>query len=98
MRQCSITKQLEIVPGGSEDYRRLAAEHKAGDPYERLTDREREVLKLVAEGHTNQEIADVLVISLKTVEGHKSNLMAKLDIRNRTELVRYALRKGIISP
>ena len=62
-----------------------------------MTDRERDVLKLMAEGHTNQEIADILVISRKTVEGHKTNLMAKLDIHNRTELVKYALRKGIIT-
>jgi DNA-binding NarL/FixJ family response regulator len=67
------------------------------DPYDQLTDRERDVLKLMAEGHTNQEIADILVISRKTVEGHKTNLMAKLDIHNRTELVKYALRKGIIT-
>jgi len=67
------------------------------DPYEQLTDREREVLKLAAEGYTTQEIADMLVLSPKTVEGHKTNLMAKLDIHNRTELVKYALRKGIIT-
>ncbi|MBA7587995.1 putative response regulatory protein YgeK [subsurface metagenome] len=54
-------------------------------------------MKLMAEGHTNKEIADILVISRKTVEGHKTNLMAKLDIHNRTELVKYALRKGIIT-
>ena len=67
------------------------------DPYEQLTDREREVLKLAAEGYTTQEIADMLVLSPKTVEGHKTNLMSKLDIHNRTELVKYALRKGIIT-
>ena len=67
------------------------------DPYEQLTDRERDVLKLVAEGYTTQEIADMLVVSPKTVEGHKTNLMAKLGIHNRIELVKYALRKGIIT-
>jgi len=67
------------------------------DPYERLTERERDVLKLLAEGHTAQEIADMLVITIKTVEGHKTNLMAKLDLHNRVELVKYALRKGIIT-
>ncbi len=77
-----------------EDYQR-GGERGRYDPYERLTDREREVLKLAAEGHTTQEIADLLVLSPKTVEGHKTNLMAKLGIRNRTELVKYALRKGI---
>ena len=67
------------------------------NPYEQLTDREREVLKLLAEGYTTKEIADILVISPKTVEGHKTNLMAKLGLRNRVELVKYALRKGIIT-
>ena len=67
------------------------------DPYEQLTDREREIFKLLAEGHTTQEIAQLLVISPKTVEGHKTNLMAKLDLHNRVDLVKYALRKGIIS-
>ena len=60
--------------------------------------REREVLKLVAEGYTTREIADLLVVSPKTVEGHKSSLMSKLGLRNRIELVRYAIRKGIITP
>ncbi len=67
------------------------------DPYEQLTDRERDVAKLVVEGYTTQEIADTLVVSPKTVEGHKTNLMAKLGVRNRIELVKYALRKGIIT-
>jgi DNA-binding NarL/FixJ family response regulator len=80
-----------------EGYRYKAGSRTAKDPYDQLTDRERDILKLMAEGHTNQEIADILVISRKTVEGHKTNLMAKLDIHNRTELVKYALRKGIIT-
>jgi len=67
------------------------------DPYEQLTDRERDVLKLVAEGYTTQEIADMLVVSPKTAEGHRTNLMAKLGIHNRTELVKYAIRKGIVT-
>jgi two-component system response regulator NreC len=67
------------------------------DPYSQLTERERDVLRLAAEGRTTQEIADALVISPKTVEGHKTSLMTKLGIRNRTELIKYALRKGIIS-
>ncbi|MBI2832400.1 MAG: response regulator transcription factor [Chloroflexi bacterium] len=67
------------------------------DPYEQLTNRERDMFKLMVEGYTTQEIADKLVISPKTVEGHKTNLMAKLGMRNRVELVKYALRKGIIT-
>jgi len=79
-----------------EDYRH-GDRRVSHDPYEQLTDRERDVLKLVAEGHTTQEIAGMLVVSPKTVEGHRTNLMAKLGIHNRTELVKYALRKGIIN-
>jgi len=78
-------------------YRQGVRVGKGQDPYDQLTDREREVLKLLAEGHTSQQIADTLVISPKTVDGHRTNLMAKLDIHNRTDLVKYALRKGIIT-
>ncbi len=67
------------------------------DPYEQLTVRERDVLKLVVEGHTTREIADTLIVSPKTVEGHKTSLMAKLGIHNRIDLVKYALHKGIIT-
>ena len=80
-----------------EHYREGAALRKSQDPYGQLTDREREILKLLAEGYTGQEIAEMLVISPKTVEGHKTNLMSKLDIHSRTDLVKYALRKGIIT-
>lgn len=79
-----------------EDYQQGGG-GQVNDPYERLTERERDVLKLAAEGRTNQEIARILVVSPKTIEGHKTNLMAKLGIHNRTELVKYALRKRIIA-
>ncbi|MDZ4277657.1 MAG: response regulator transcription factor, partial [Dehalococcoidia bacterium] len=64
--------------------------------YELLTSREREVLQLIAEGYSNQRIADELYISVKTVEAHKAHIMAKLHARNRTDLIRYALRKGLV--
>jgi DNA-binding NarL/FixJ family response regulator len=67
------------------------------DSYERLTDREREVLKLVAEGRTSREIADLLCVSVKTVLGHRTKTMEKLDIHNRTELIKYAIRKGLVN-
>src|SRR4030042_296003 len=67
------------------------------EPYQQLTDREREVLKLVAEGHTAREIADMLVLSPKTVEWYKNSLMNKLNIHNKTDLIKYAIRKGIIA-
>ncbi len=63
-----------------------------------LTDREREVLTLVAEGLTNQEIAGRLFISIKTVQTHRAHIMEKLNLHDRTELVRYAIRKGLIEP
>lgn len=65
--------------------------------YERLTDREKQVLKLIAEGRSNREIAELLSLSVKTVIAHRANLMEKLDIHNRTDLVKYAIRKGLIS-
>jgi two-component system response regulator NreC len=80
-----------------EDYQRGAPMKGMEDPYHRLTNREREVLKLVVEGHSIKEIADILVLSPKTVQGHKTNLMDKLDIHNKTDLVKYAIRKGIIT-
>jgi two-component system response regulator NreC len=72
------------------------AESATLDPYETLTAREREVLHLVAEGHTNAEIADRLFISRRTVETHRANLMRKLSLRTQTDLISYALRRGIL--
>lgn len=67
------------------------------DRYETLTDREREMLHLAAEGLTNTEIAARLSLSSRTVENHRANMMRKLGLRNQTELVRYAIKKGIIA-
>jgi len=66
------------------------------DSYERLTDREREILILVAEGYTNLQIAEMLHVSPKTVDGHRTSLMSKLDLHDRTEVVKYALRRQLI--
>jgi len=67
------------------------------ESYQLLTDREREVLKLVAEGHTAREIADMLVVSPKTVEWYKASLMNKLNIHNKTDLIKFAIRKQVIN-
>ncbi|MFE5326025.1 response regulator [Embleya sp. NPDC056575] len=67
-------------------------------PARLITNREEEVLKLVAEGHTSKEIADLLVISAKTVERHRANMLQKLGLRDRLELTRYAIRAGLIEP
>jgi DNA-binding NarL/FixJ family response regulator len=80
-----------------DDYRQLAREGRNKDTFEELTAREREILKLLVEGRSTPEIARMLVISPKTVDRHKTNLMSKLDIHNRLDLFKYALRKGIIS-
>jgi DNA-binding NarL/FixJ family response regulator len=72
---------------------------KGGDaPAELLTPRESEILKLVAEGYTSKEIGEMLVISVKTVERHRANILEKLGMRDRVELTRYAIRCGLIEP
>jgi DNA-binding NarL/FixJ family response regulator len=70
----------------------------SGGSVDPLTPRETEVLKLVAEGHTSDEIADILVISRKTVDRHRANMLEKLGMRDRVELTRYAIRRGLIAP
>ena len=67
------------------------------DPYEALTDRERETLKLVAEGHSAREIADTLIVSPKTVEWYKTNLMTKLNLHKTSDLIKFAIRKRIVT-
>jgi two-component system response regulator NreC len=79
-----------------EEYGRRA--EAIEDKYDRLTDREREVLQLIAEGRANREIAQLLHVTVKTVEAHRAHLMDKLGLRSTAELTRYALRKGIVSP
>jgi DNA-binding NarL/FixJ family response regulator len=67
-------------------------------PEDPLTPRELEVVKLIAEAFTSEQIAEVLVISRKTVERHRANIMEKLGMRDRVELTRYAIRRGLIEP
>jgi DNA-binding NarL/FixJ family response regulator len=67
-------------------------------PYEQLTPRQREILQLIAEGKTTKEIAQLLQLSIKTVEGHRAQLMERLDIHDVAGLVRYAMRTGLIAP
>jgi DNA-binding NarL/FixJ family response regulator len=78
------------------DHLERAAEQ--GGPKEVLTPRELEVLKLIAEAHTTKEIAEMLVISPKTVERHRANILDKLGMRDRVELTRYAIRRGLVEP
>ena len=71
-------------------------EYLAGPPKDPLTRREQEVVKLIADSHTGREIADALVISEKTVERHRANILLKLGLRDRVALTRYAIRRGLV--
>jgi DNA-binding NarL/FixJ family response regulator len=85
----------------SEDSIDVWLERAAGadtDPYETLTSREREILQLVAEGHSSTAIARRLTISARTVEAHRANVMRKLRLRNQAGLIRYALSRGVLAP
>ncbi len=79
-----------------EEYLQKVQNGEESQSYDGLTDREQEVLKLIAEGRSNREIADTLSLSVRTVQAHRAHLMGKLHMHDRTELVRYAIRKGLI--
>jgi two-component system response regulator NreC len=78
------------------DYLQRVRTGEEKDSYSSLTEREREILKLVAEGHTNNQIAERLVISPKTVDTHRTHIMDKLNLHSRAELVKYAMRRGLL--
>ena len=79
-----------------DDYLERLEVGEEGDTYARLTSREKEVLKLIGEGHTGREIAEVLFLSKNTVERHRTNIMDKLGMRNKSQLIRLAIRKGLV--
>lgn len=89
--QPSATKRL------MSDYLDKFKNGEHAGTYESLTDREREILAKVAQGYSNKEIAEQLIISVKTVETHKSNLMEKLDLKTRPDLVKFAMKKGLLN-
>jgi two-component system, NarL family, response regulator NreC len=107
--EADLIKAAHAVAGGKsffspavskvllDDYVRKLKRSGADDAYDLLTPREREVLQLVAEGKSNKDIANLLNLSVYTVESHRSNLMEKLNLRGLPELILYAVRKGIIS-
>jgi DNA-binding NarL/FixJ family response regulator len=76
----------------------LEAQARGEEPGDVLTPRELEVVKLVAEAHTTEQIAELLVISPRTVERHRENILGKLGMRDRVELTRYAIRRGLVEP
>lgn len=79
-----------------DDYRARLQRDDLRDSYELLTDRERQVLQLLAEGKTNKDVATILSLGVSTVESHRLNLMKKLDLHNTAELVLYAVRKKVL--
>ena len=97
----ALDNKLFISPGlaselSSEEV--IACREKKGVPTDSLTPRERQVLKLVAEGRTSRDIADLLSISTRTVEHHRANLLKKLNIKNTADLIKYAIQKGYVLP
>jgi two-component system response regulator NreC len=80
-----------------DDYVRRAAGSDAGDRYDTLSNREREIFQLVAEGRSNKDVAELLSISAATVETHRARVLQKLNVHNTAELVLYAVRRGVIS-
>ena len=86
----------EIARDVMSEQGKEASPDQVEDPYETLTDREKQVLKLVAEGGSNKEIAETLGISVKTAMAHREHLMEKLGVHSRTELIKFALRRGVI--
>lgn len=80
-----------------DDYLRHLAKKGIVDRYEALSEREREIFQLIAEGHSNKDIADLLSISVATVETHRAHILQKLDVHNTAELVLYAVRRGVIA-
>jgi DNA-binding NarL/FixJ family response regulator len=93
-----------VAAGGtflsSSAHAELARDWRAGEttPPDPLTPREREVVKLIAEAHTNRQIAQTLNLAEKTVESHRANVLAKLGMSDRVELVRWAIRRGLVEP
>jgi DNA-binding NarL/FixJ family response regulator len=87
----------EIAKTMLEDYMRFLQQRNLQDSYELLTEREKEVLQLLAEGRSNKEVATILDVSVNTVDTHRTHLMQKLNLHNTAEIVLYAVRKKIIA-
>jgi DNA-binding NarL/FixJ family response regulator len=104
-----LIRAIEIVATGKsffspavskvllDDYVRRLASSGITDRYQTLSEREREIFQLIAEGHTNKAIADLLSLSPTTIETHRAHILQKLDLHNTAELVLYAVRRGVIS-
>jgi two-component system, NarL family, response regulator NreC len=107
--EADLIKAVHVVAGGKsffspavsklllDDYVRKLKRSGTEDAYDLLTPREREILQLIAEGKSNKDIANLLNLSVYTIESHRSNLMEKLNLRGLPELILYAVRRGIIA-
>jgi DNA-binding NarL/FixJ family response regulator len=100
VRACRAAVRGEpfLYPGAVTEVIRHYLDAPAEDHPDPLTPRELQVIKLIAEGNTNHQIADALTISEKTVERHRANMLEKLGMRDRVELTRYAIRRGLVEP
>jgi DNA-binding NarL/FixJ family response regulator len=87
-----------LYPGAVTALIRHYLHHGRALPDNVLTPREEEIVKLIAEGHSSKAIAEALVISVKTVDRHRANILAKLDLRDRLDVARYAIRAGLVEP
>ena len=87
-----------LTPAAQQTLIKDVLERGRDEADEDLTPREQEIVKLIAEAHTNREIAEILQLSEKTVESHRGNVLQKLGMRDRVELVRYAIRHGLVEP
>jgi len=86
----------DVARGAMREQGGPATADQAADPYEALTDREKQVLKLVAEGRSNKEVAELLDISVKTAMSHREHIMRKLNLHSRTDLIKFAIQQGVI--
>ena len=97
--RAAVRGEAFLYPGAVNTLIRSHLERaSAGEEFDPLTPRESEIVKLVAEGFSTKEIAEMLVISPKTVERHRGNVLEKLELRDRVDLTRYAIRRGLIEP
>ena len=85
-----------IAKGVTEDYVQLIRSERKTEPYERLTDREKEILKLLAEGYSSHQIAERLYLTAKTVLNYRKNIMERLGVENLAQLIKYAIKIGLV--
>lgn len=99
IRQVANGKQFLSTPfsARASELCAMVKNQDSGDPYDSLTGREREILQLVGQGHSNQEAGKLLQISVRTVEVHRARLMRKLGIKSQTELIRYTIERGLVT-